>query len=315
MNITNPTKTVYCYYFPEVREIISRITKEYPHDIYLRSVDPGLDDYHEKAVAEYVAHMKDVMPGLVSFPYRYTSAGASESIFHIVSNIKAFESHLPLYVLDGEYEGYAGYGENIGLKFTSVSLESSFEDLDKGIFFISNPSARNGNILPNELIEKIGNAGHEIVLDATYAGLTDPRELLVDHPSIRSVIISLSKPFGLYYYRIGFCFSRKELLTLYVNKWFKNILSHRIAEEVLVQYRAGELAGKYRSYQKRATDILKEKYNLPIQPSDVLLLAHIHDDVVPSTQKVELAEFKRGDWYRFCLTPFYLEFEKNNIIK
>lgn len=311
MNITNPTKTVYCYYFPEVREIISRITKEYPHDIYLRSVDPGLDDYHEKAVAEYVAHMKDVMPGLVSFPYRYTSAGASESIFHILSNIKAFESHVPLYILDGEYEGYAGYGENIGLKFTSVPLESSFENLDKGIFFISNPSARNGNILPNDLIEKIGNAGHEIIFDATYVGLTDPKEFLVDHPSIRSVIVSLSKPFGLYYYRIGFCFSRKELLTLYVNKWFKNILSHLIADEILVKYRSSELVSLYRLYQARAVERLREMYNLPIKPSDVLILAHIHSSEVPEEKKSEIEEFRRGEWYRFCVTPFFLEFDNN----
>jgi histidinol-phosphate/aromatic aminotransferase/cobyric acid decarboxylase-like protein len=301
-----PSKTVYCYYFPEVRDVVTKAANPYPHDIFLQSLDPGLDHFHEPIIEKYLAHMKEQMPGLDTYPERYTAHGASESIFHILADIAAKEKNTPLYILEGEYEGYAGYGQNLGLAFTPVSYESNFSTLPKGIFFISNPSARDGNIVPNEKIAEIGDAGHAIILDCSYVGFTTPHEFLVTHPRIRAVLVSLSKPFGLYYYRIGFCFMRRDMKTLEVNKWFKNIFSHIVADRVLSTFTASALAEKYKPQQQRAVERLSEDLGFRVHASDVTILAHISESEVPPEAKDKIAEFKRGDRYRFGLTAYFL---------
>src|SRR5262245_61539613 len=45
MKSVGPIRSVYSYYYPEVREIIDRVTHVYPHHVYLRSIDPGLDEF------------------------------------------------------------------------------------------------------------------------------------------------------------------------------------------------------------------------------------------------------------------------------
>ncbi len=304
-----PTRTVYCYYYPEIREIVSRVTKSFPHEVFLRSINPGLDNFHEPLLQTYVDHMRGQLD-LDTFPYRYFAAGASEIIFHVLAEIASHRPETPLYVFEGEYEGYAGYGANLGLKFEAVKVDTDFKQLKQGIFFISNPSARDGNILPNEKISQIGDAGHEIILDATYVGLTAPHQFLCDHPSISRVLVSMSKPFGLYYYRVGFCFSRKEMKTLEVNKWFKNVLSIIIAKEILVQLPQPKLYNKYSKWQDRAIKDFSDKYGVTPHKSDVMLLAYLDYKEVPQESKKILTPFDRGINYRFCLTPYYLEYER-----
>lgn len=304
-----PSKTVYCYYFPEVRDIVTKAAHPYPHDIFLQSLNPGLDDFHTPIIEKYIAHMHEQMPGLADFPERYTAHGASESIFHILADIAALRKGAPLYVLDGEYEGYAGYGENLGLTFTKVEYDTDFATLPTGIFFISNPSARDGNILPNDKISEIGDAGHDIILDASYVGLTSPHEFLVSHPKIQAVLVSLSKPFGLYYYRIGFCFMRREMRTLSVNRWFKNIFSHIVADKVLSAFKPSELAIRYKSRQDEAVRLLSEDLGFPVHPSDVAILAHIAESEVPEGAREKIRIFKRGNRYRFGLTAYFLALE------
>jgi histidinol-phosphate/aromatic aminotransferase/cobyric acid decarboxylase-like protein len=310
MNDLIPTKTVYCYYFPEVRKVITKVTKNYPHEIFLKSINPGLDDYHEAVIEMYCEHVRNQIIGLNTFEYRYTTAGASEGIFHILSKIASSDKKEPLYIFEGEYEGYSGYGTNLGLEFQIVDIKTNFSELEKGIFFISNPSARNGNILPNELFERIGKAGHEIIADLTYVGLTEPHEFKVDYPFIKAVIVSLSKPFGLYYYRVGFCFSREEINTLYVNKWFKNILSLKIAKEVLTKFSASELHTFYKEQQVAIIERLSKSFGIKVYPSDSLLLAYAKESEVPESLKESLQIYKRGGFYRFCLTPYFLEEER-----
>ncbi len=306
--MTKPLKAVYCYYFPEVRKIIDEATSSYPHEIFLKSVNPGLDDFHHKALDAYIKHFKYELPDLNSFPFKYVSGGASESIFHLLSYIKANRPDTPLYVLKGEYEGYAGYGSNLGLRFTIVNDLLDLLTLPKGILFLSNPSARDGNIIPDSEILKVADSGQQIIYDATYVGLTDPHRFELGHPNIIAVIVSLSKPFGLYYYRIGFTFSRFEIKTLEVNKWFKNILSLIIAEKVLNQIDSKKLVNQYRVLQKKAVSQMNSDLGLDAKPSQVVLLAHSNQESNPSMEI-----YNRGSNYRFCLTPYYLIKERGYI--
>lgn len=269
-----PLKAVYAYYFPEVREVIDKIVADYPHETFLKSVKPGLDDYHRPVIESYLRHFEHQLPDLKKFPFQYVTGGASEGIFHILSRIAAEQTKKPLYVLEGEYEGYAGYGANLGLNFQTIREPSDFLRTEPGIIFISNPSARDGNIIQNEGIIAACNAGHKIVYDATYVGLTNPYHFDLEHENILVVITSLSKPFGLYYYRIGFTFTRFEMKTLEVNKWFKNILSLRIAKDVLNNIGETQLVDKYRAFQDDAIRKMEEELGIQVDPSQAVLLGN-----------------------------------------
>lgn len=305
---TRPLKAVYCYYFPEIRSIIDQVASDYPHEVFLQSVNPGLDSFHERAINAYLRHFSTELPDLPSFPHRYVSGGASEAIFHLLSFLKSHRPKTPLYVLKGEYEGYAGYGNNLGLTFQTVDKLTDLLKHPKGILFISNPSARDGNIIPNNEIMEVADYGHEIVYDITYVGLTDPHTFDLSHPNIIAVIVSMSKPFGIYYYRVGFAFTRFEVKTLEVNKWFKNIHSLIIAEMILDQIDSNELVKKYRRLQSKAINQMEKELGIQSKPSQVVLLSY--SDEVPSP---DLEFYNRQSNYRFCLTPYYLIEERGHI--
>lgn len=306
-----PTRVVYSYYFPEVRQTISEITEVYPHEVFLRSITPGLDSFHEPILDLYVDKYKSFLPGLSFFPYRYVSSGASESIFHVLAMIAGQTPHPQLYQLEGEYEGFAGYGMNLGLSFTTIAEDADFVKLKPGIWFLSNPNSKLGKILDESLLDKIGNAGHKIVLDCSYVGLTAPHTFLVNHPAVETVIISMSKPYGIYYYRVGFCFSKKEYKTLEVNKWFKNIFSLIIVKALLEKFEADYFFKKYHAFQEKAKAEIEQQLGISCMASDVMLLAIGNE--VTEANKQKLAMFNRSGVYRFCLTPYLLSYETKAI--
>lgn len=317
MTRIDPTRTVYCYYFPETRAVVSALTKEYPHNVYLESIQPGLDEFHFGLIAAYRDQTKRKLHGLEDFAHAYPCNGASEAIFHELTQIAAHERSTPLYVLTNEYEGYQEYGKSLGLAFTALDLDQTdWSTLPAGILFTSQPSARNGNWLPDYWWSPIVAAGHEIVLDITYLGLTPQRTQTIEvkHPAFRSVIVSLSKPFGLYYYRAGMVFRRQPLNSLMPNKWFKNILSIIVAEHLLKNYALDELPSKYQAWQAEAVAYFSQQLQVPLQACDVLLLAHVPGDAqLTAQQKRVLEPYLRHDMYRLCLTPYFLAKERGEL--
>lgn len=305
-----PLKAVYSYYYPEVRKIVDKLTAIYPHNIFLQSIEPGLDDYHFPVIEAYLDHFHDQLPDLPAFPHRYVTSGASEAIFHLLAHIAASPKKEPLYVLDGEYEGYTGYGENLGLSFTVAAETDSLLTLPPGIVFLSNPSARDGNIISNEEVLAICEAGHKIIYDITYVGLTDPFRFDLAHENIVAVIASLSKPFGIYYHRLGFAFSRLEMKTLAVNKWFKNIFSLLLAKNILAEIGEKELVDRYRPIQSEAVARMAEDFGFVPKKSQVVLLAYAEKNSLTKNQGRNWEKYNRRHNYRFCLTPYFLAKER-----
>ncbi|MBP8016420.1 hypothetical protein KAZ01_00285 [Candidatus Gracilibacteria bacterium] len=311
-NILKPLKAVYSYYLPETREIISNITRKYPHNIFLKSTTSGLDDFHFGIIKAYKEYFKNDVIGFEKFKYIYPTIGSSEGIFHLLSYIATHRQKIPIYVFEGEYEGYAGYGNNLGLSFEKINQNIDFKKIKKGIFFISNPSAINGNIIPNKIIKKINDAGHEIAYDGTYFGMTKVHKFILNYPSIKWLFVSFSKPFGLYYYRLGLCFSTEELKTLAPNKWFKNIFSLIIAENILKKIKKNYLYTKYEKFQKQAILLFQKQYFIKPKKSDVFLLSYLEEKDMSSELKEKFKEYKRGKYYRFCLTNYFRKIEKQS---
>ena len=94
-------KSVYSYYFPEIRELISEVTKNYPHEEFLKSLTPpGLDDFEKPVVEKLKKFYKEEVVGLDSFGFVYPTAGSSEGIYHLLTRIKTETPEKPIYTLE-----------------------------------------------------------------------------------------------------------------------------------------------------------------------------------------------------------------------
>ncbi|HBC44900.1 MAG: hypothetical protein UX08_C0007G0073 [Candidatus Collierbacteria bacterium GW2011_GWB1_45_35] len=306
-------RAVYSYYFPEIRKLISEITAEFPHGEFLKSIKPGLDDYEKPIIEKMINFYKKDVQGLESFEYRYPTGGSSEGIYHLLSRIKKDHPESPIYTLEGEYEGYRECAVGLGLKVQEIPEDfETIMKLKPGYWFISNPSGRDGNILVDTLINQIADLGHKVIVDLAYLGLTKRHKFDYTHPNIVAVLTSMSKPFGLFYYRVGFTFTREPVKTLYGTKWFKNILSLIIADKVFSTFTADYVYQKYAPVQIEILEQIKKETGIELRRSDVLILAHLTEkdfEKLTQKQKKMVKPFKRESEYRFCLTQYFLERE------
>lgn len=305
--------TVYSYYLPEIRDLITRMTRDYPHDVFLRSILPGLDDFHVPVMDRLIgSHAVDV-PALGQFANRYPTAGSEEGIREYMTVLQG-QGVKRIYVWKGDYEGYREVARTRGIEAVDVEFEADPAALPPGHWFLSNPSARNGMIVPREKVLAIAEAGHKVFYDLSYIGTTVPVVYDVAHPNVAVVAVSFSKPYGLFYYRIGFIFSREPVATLYANKWFKNIYGLLIADRIVQEVDQAQLSAKYRSIQAEIVRSINAETGLGLAAADVFLLANMPASSaarLPEEAQSQLNRYRRGDWYRFCLTPYFEEYERS----
>lgn len=306
-----PERTVYSYYYPEVRAVIEEALN---HSVFRKDLErtlrrnhkPGLDDIHDLLFAKFERHGRlNGVIGWDTFGYRYFTNGSSEGLFHLIAREKR-----PLYQLPGEYQGYGEYADAVGKHVETVHSIGTVHNHPPGVFLISNPSSIDGNRLPPGYLGTIIGQGHEVILDLAYLGMTDPMELSLGHDSIMAVVASMSKPFGMYYYRAGFVWTRDPVDSLYGNKWFKNVLTIKLAERVLDAVDSEFIRESFKRFQSRAVEEVERFINsgadrhTEVSPSDVWLLAHS-----AQTGRNRSRDFRRGDNARYCLTPYYMEYE------
>jgi histidinol-phosphate/aromatic aminotransferase/cobyric acid decarboxylase-like protein len=299
--------TVYSYYLPEIRELITELTREYPHEVFLRSISPGLDDFHQPIFERLVAAHRQDVPDLGQFGFRYPTAGSEEGIREFLTLLQS-RGVQRIYTWKGEYEGYREVARTRGIATVEVDFEAEPAALEPGHWFVSNPSARNGMIVPGDRILAIAEAGHQVFYDLSYLGATDPHVFDVSHPNVVAAAISFSKPFGLFYYRVGFTFSREAIPALYANKWFKNVYGLLIADRILDTVDHVALTRKYKRLQAAVVQEINEELGLGVSASDAYLLANLPAAAAAKLSRDQqelIAKFERGEWYRFCLTPYF----------
>jgi hypothetical protein len=152
-----------------------------------------------------------------------------------------------------------------------------------------------------------------VLLDVTYVGSiaeAPSARIAADSPSVLALAFSLSKPFGVYYDRIGGVLCRKAIPSLFGNQWFKNLTSLQLGQVLLDRHDVFELPRRYRQVQREAAARVGQHLGLTLSPSDVSVLAQA--DASAATDR-ELAGFLRrpaGDpnaSLRLCLTPTMAE--------
>jgi hypothetical protein len=301
--------TVYSLYFLATRWVVGMLWRLLPHVWYERNYLKRQDAVHEKFLQKW-RDWSGVDLGK-EFPEAYPTNGASEAINNLIMwyALRAWKRGVvpTLHVIQGEYEGYRKIAE--GCEIEVVEHRRVLEEVlaypfqSGDMFWISNPSAIDGEYWAEfESFASGMEATHPevaIFLDVTYVGLVKrPVPLRPSrYRNIHATVFSLSKPFGVYYHRIGGVFSRYALPTLWANRWFKNLFSLELGFALMTRYRVTELPERYAALQAAVVNELKEKGELPEEttPCNVVILAR-------STTGPDAYQRAPGH-YRFCLSP------------
>lgn len=234
-----------------------------------------------------------------AYPFFYPTSGASEPIRQLIYDA-AVSGVLNFHVFKGEYEGYRAMVEAVN-KTRALANERRNKNMpmltltewDRGnvnlvtshfakpgiddLFFISQPSAIDGNVWQGFNAFIAAMPMDSVVADVTYVGAV-PQSAVKERfnlnaDAIRAVVFSLSKPFGLYYDRIGGVFCREENDALFGNMWFKSLYALHVGCEVLRRHRVFDLPERYRSTQAEAVKEVAQALALNIKPADVYMLA------------------------------------------
>lgn len=302
--------TVYSYPTPEVLAVIRALVANYPADVIEEGwVRSQMTDYHNQIFDELTNLREEEVLGLRGFEQRYPTYGSDHAICEYLTYLSVEESVRSIYVLEDDYEGFIERARSRDLQAQVVTADTDPKKLTPGVWFISNPSARDGNIIANETIYDILEQGHRVLYDLAYLGTTDDWRFDLRHENIDGALISFSKPYGLFSHRIGFSFFRRRVPSLEANAlWFKNIFGLTVASRVITTINHQSYVATYKASQRAIVNSLVEQTGLPLKPSDAFLLAHVsaEDAAQLNGKQLEaLKRYQRGRGYRLCLTPYF----------
>jgi len=319
------TKTVYSLYYPETRRIVDELWRERPHHLYERNYTKRQDAMHAPLLSRYRTWAADAGVTFGSaLVHEYPTAGASEGIHALLARVASRATTGPrarVHVFDGEYEGYRHLAAALSLEVCTHArspdrwTRTLKEQACAGDWLlISQPSAIDGCVWDgyDELVAWARTNVPELAfaVDLTYVGaVARPFRIDVSPSNVAVVLASLSKPFGVYYHRIGALFSRTPFDSLYGNLWFKNLFSLALGERLLAAFGARDLPSRYAPLQKRALERAVAAGEAPAsaEPSDVVLLAHARvsagDALAPELEAFVRSREHDGLGLRWCLTP------------
>lgn len=301
------SQTVYSLAYPESRRLIRSTLLEVDrlmerHERPWERRQDGMHEGFKAAWLDFAARAGARLPPDLAGNF-YPCSGASEAIRETLALMRS--KGAGLVVFEGEYEGFEAVAAGLGMPVARVPRSRWREDLpplwDKGHeLFVSNPSSIDGNYWGAfeacaRLAEERGGRVHA---DLSYLGSCErsvPIEL--GSESIRSVFFSLSKVFGVYYRRVGGCFSRAPNPLLQANIWFKNLDSLAIGEALLKTFSPGELPRLWSAQRGRALAEISALQGWSLVGADVFMLANGTGEGLESLARAP------GFGARVCITP------------
>lgn len=290
--------TIYSLYYPEVRATVEKLWNSAPHLLYERAFNRGqeklprllLDAWREWTTVELGN----------AFPHGYATAGASEALRELIMpgiRVNAFE---------GDYEGFWRLAQDRGIPFVVRPREqcvgATYDDTD--VFFVSDPSSIDGDHWDglDAWIDEMERCHPRvsIVIDVTYVGATKVSRArdFSKHPNVKAVVFSLSKPFGVYYHRVGGVFSRNPIPVLeHGNVWFVNPFSLALGTMLMRRFGPGELPRKYAPVQERVLADAIARGTVPesTKAGNVILFG--------ISPEGDVRNRRVDGTYRHCLTP------------
>ncbi len=317
------SKTVYAYVMPETEQVIDGIMgntgspeRAAFHDMYTAAWTKKQDAMHLDFFKTWHEWTSDVVTLGDGYKYEYPTAGASEPIREAIYQygLHTLQQGLKpvIHIFAGEYEGYKAYADAAGIQVVEHDRNHWWDTLDKieghHQFYLSHPSAIDGNIWPeyDSFMHRLSehNPAAKVMLDLTYVGcVARDFHINADYENIEQICFSLSKPFGLYYHRIGGVLSRTESKGLFGNQWFKNLLSLKIGTEMMKHFDVHELARRYQPVQAQTLTQAAEVLGGEVKAADIFLLGTIDIPADPKPIHQYLRRHATHGFARICLTP------------
>lgn len=306
-------KTIYSLYFPEVRQKLEELWETKPHYLFDNNFLGAQEGKENEFLNKWIDWTASTISLNKDFKHKYVTAGSSEAIREFIYNIASKGHRLVLF--ENDYEGYRSFAEAANCNYVLIqrSEYSSFMFNNKDVVILSNPSSIDGAVwreydnFCKYLLKEYPQV--EIAVDLCYVGIcVNNIQINCSYSNISTIFFSLSKVFGVYYHRIGGIMSKKELLGLVGNKWFKNMFSLEFGIILMKSFKINELAIKYSKYKKEIESQIEQDLKIKIKENDVLILSYSDEFK---------AEFARGANSRICITPALFEkiekdFNENN---
>lgn len=318
------TRTVYSYYSPITSSVRQMMEQSGGIDELFRDASSKKQDrYHEEFLDAWVNWVSPIFKfNTYALHHRYPTNGSSEAIRDAIMMMAV--QGKTLHVWEGEYEGYEAYAKAYNVPVIKHSRrlfenEQVVHGLDEnGVFILSQPSSINGNIwVPfYDFLDYLykSHPNVEVYLDVCYIGCCADyfpfAEFNIKYfPNVTKVFFSLSKIFGVYYFRIGGVFSKDEMPGLYGNMWFKNVYSLTFGQKLMETFGVCDIPKMLKPFQLQFVDKLNE-HNMfgNAQPSNVVLLANKYQpfDLDNNVIRAYDDHFRRNKEYiRYCLTPCF----------
>lgn len=315
-------RTVYGIYWPETRRIVDALWQSRPHRWYERNYDRRQDAMHGPFLERWRSWVGEAGVRLGDgYAHAYPLAGANEGIHALLAHLasRAGETRPRVHVFEGEYEGYPHIAAALGLEVKThardpelyaITLAAAARPGD--LFFLSQPSAIDGDVWPGMagFLAWLGREapGVSVAVDLTYVGaVARDYTIDLDQPNVAALLFSLSKPFGVYYHRVGGLLARQPQALLHGNLWFKNLFSLHLGERLMAEHGARDLPRRYQPLQQRTLDagIAAGVIDAAAKPSDAVMLASA---TLAGASDAAHGEFVRcvgreGTGLRWCLAP------------
>ena len=281
---------------------------------------------HEAFIERWMAWARPLVAiDAAGFSWHYPTAGGSEALFHVITaygnraRSERFDPHV--HVFAGEYEGFKAYAEACGIAVTEHP-RADWQTVARmlpatALFCLSQPSAIDGNVWPeaNSFLSMLAAACEQprVLLDVTYVGSiaeAPAARIAADSPSVQALAFSLSKPFGVYYDRIGGILCRAAMPSLFGNQWFKNLTSLQLGQALLDRHDVFDLPRRYQRVQREAAARVGERLGVKLSPCDVGILAQADSNAIADRALAAFLRRPAGDPdapVRICLTPTMAE--------
>lgn len=300
---------VLCYPFPEVRQLLGSLSLDqmfhmstltpaqaremlydggysFYDDLEIPVTVSGrvnFEEIHEPVAARITEYHQSDLPGLSDFANRYTTAGSTEAMKSLMASWIARGKMTELGVVQGEYSGYsfiaAGLGITEGKTHRVPSLAEAGSPVNGRVWFVSNPSAVDGNWHDDDVLQNFIESGHEVVIDYAYGGLTpDQHTTDVSAPNV-TLVASPSKMFGVFNHRYtGVAYTQEaELALMDTTTWFRGVEALMNTLMLYKTFKPHELPRKYQTQQRVICEALGRQAGKEIKPSDNILMAHANE--------------------------------------
>lgn len=311
--------TVYALVMPESEAALNAVLdrRDSLLDRYREPWTRKQDAMHREWFDEWIRWSSPVVKfNPVDFQHQYPTAGASEGIYKVMAEWAArsrADGDVPvIHVFEGEYEGFTAFARSLQLRVVQhdrANWREACDIQDNGQFWISQPSAIDGMVWEDfdEFAHRLARLSPhvELVPDLSYVGaVAREYEIPLDSPNIRTFLISQSKPFGIYYHRVGGIFSKIEIGAAVGNAWFKNLQSLALGVELMRRHAVHDLPRRYRAIQEKAAADVGARLSVPtLSAADVFVMGTAPADAVNDATSTLLRGSASQQVVRICLTP------------